>query len=72
MPLPFSLHATGTVRINGDAGAPRRFAFQPVMADTKTKSRVFLWNNLEVQKSQTDFKGRARRNPDMRKEIFRA
>ena len=74
MSLSFSLYAVGTGNINVGAGAPRRFcfAFQPVIADTKTKSRVFLWNNLEFQKSQTDFKGRARRKHDTRKEIFRA
>ena len=76
MPLPFSLHATGTGKINVGA-APSAEApllcFSTCHGGHKDeKPSVFYGIFLEVQKSQTDFKGRARRRPDMRKEIFRA
>ena len=38
----------------------------------RRKAECFYGIFLEVQKSQTDFKGRARRKHDTRKEIFRA
>lgn len=74
MPLPFLLHATGTGKINVGA-APSTEAlllFNLSWQTQRRKAECFYGIFLEVQKSQTDFKGRARRKPDMRKEIFRA
>lgn len=74
MPLPFSLHATGTGKINVGAApsAEALLLFNLSWQTQRRKAECFYGIFLEVQKSQTDFKGRARRKPDMRKEIFRA